>query len=314
MTFKIRSPHAGDYQVLATIHNEQNEPDWHTTPERLARSDVRSSEQSPVFRRLVLEDSGEVLATGTIHADFGDAPVPIRRWVYLYTHRDHRGAGLDRRLLRRALELDAGPVAEVATTIRADFVGMTSFLVEEGFEELGRSWGSHLDLKRFDPAVFESLIAELKREGLRFVRYSALPQSNELIDQVVAFQRLIEEDALAFEPVIPRKQGDLLSDNAMPNSLTLAISPEDEIIGISSLTGPARAGMIEIGFTGVARSYRNRGVATALEVHTAVLARELGFVDLNAAGAGSASANLTVKRKLGYVIEPAWITFTKSLK
>lgn len=311
MTSKIRSARPEDYPALADIHNQQNEPDWHTTPERLATADDHRAAASPHFRRLVMVNAGQLVATGTIHPDFGDAPASGRRWVYLYCHPDHRGKGYDRRLLARALELDTGRVTEVTTTIRADFVGMTSFLEEEEFEELYRTWGSHLDLTRFEAQAFEPLVAELESQGVRLVAYESLPSSPELEARVISFQREAEEDAVAFEPVLPRRQDDLRSEYAMPHTLTLALTGQAEIIGMASLVGPPRGEMIESGFTGVARAYRNRGVATALGARTAAIAQELGFLDLNAAGAGVDTPILTVKRKLGYVIEPAWITFAK---
>lgn len=173
--------------------------------------------------------------------------------------------------------------------------------------------GSHLDLTRFEAQAYEPLIAELESQGVRLVAYDLLPPSPELEARVIAFQREAEEDALAFEPVIPREQEDLLSEHAMPHTLTLALSGENEIVGMASLVGPPRGEMIESGFTGVARTHRNRGVATALGVRTASIARELGFLDLNAAGAGVDTPIQRVARKLGYVIEPAWITFRKTL-
>lgn len=313
MALKIRAARPEDYPALAEIHNQQNEPDWHTTPERLATADERHAAASPHFRRLLMVDAGQLVATGTIHPDFGDPPAPGRRWVYLYCHPDHRGRGYDRQLLARALELDPGWVTEVTTTIRADFVGMTSFLEEEGFGELYRTWGSHLDLSRFEAQAFEPLVAELERQGVRLVAYDSLPTSPELEARVIAFQREAEEDAVAFEPVIPRRQDDLRSEYAMPHTLSLALRGEEEIIGMASLVGPPRGRMIESGFTGVARPYRNRGIATALGARTAAIAKELGFLHLNAAGAGVDTPILRVKRRLGYVIEPAWITFAKVL-
>lgn len=309
----IRSARPEDYPALAEIHNQQNEPDWHTTPERLRTSDERYAAASPHFRRLVMEEAGQLVATGTIHPDFGDPPAPGRRWVYLYCHSDHRGKGHDRQLLTRALELDLGRVSMVTTTNRADFVGMTSFLDEEGFGELYRTWGSHLDLARFDAQTFEPLVSEFERQGVRLVAYGSTSPSPELEARVIAFQREAEEDAIAFEPVIPRRQDDLRSENAMSHTLTLALVGEGEIIGMSSLIGPPRGEMIESGFVGVARAYRNRGIATALGARTAAIAKELGFLDLNAAGAGVDTPSMRVKRKLGYVIEPAWITFVKVL-
>lgn len=311
MPLKFRSPRPEDYTLLAAIQNDQNEPDHHTTAERLRASDAHATEKVPHFRRLVLEDHGTIVATGVIRGDFGDAPRSDRRWVYLHTHRDHHGRGLDTRLLEHALEADPGPIAEVATTVRADFVSMTGFLGDVGFEELYRTWGSHLDLTRFDPAVYDSLVAPLDRQGIRLASYTSLPRSSELDRRVIAFQRRVEEDAVAFEPVIPRRQDDLLSDFAMPDTLTLALTLEDEIVGMASLVGPPRGEMIECGFTGVARAYRSRGIATALEARTAAIARELGFSDLNAGGGGTDTPCLGLKRKLGYQIEPAWLTFVR---
>lgn len=311
MTLMIRSSRPEDYPVLAMIHNEQNEPDWHTTPERLAASDARAAARVPHFQRLVVEDDGSIVATGTFQGDFGEPPQPDRRWAYLYTRRGHRGRGLDSLMLRRALELDPGPVAEVATTVREDFLSVTGFLEEEGFEELYRTWGSHLDLARFDPAAFDPLVADLQRQGIRLVPFASLPQSPALEARVIALQRELEEDSVAFEPVIPRFQDDLRSEYAMPDTLMLALTGDGEIVGMASLIGPPRGEMIECGFTGVARTYRNRGIATALEARTAGIAQELGFSDLNAGGGGTDTPILRVKRKLGYAIEPAWITFVR---
>lgn len=313
MNWDIRPPRTEDYPFLAEIHNQQNEPDWHTTPERISAADEQRAAASPYFRRLVIEDAGQVVATGSIHPDFDEPPAPGRRWVYLYCHPDHRGLGHDRRLLARALELDPGQVTEVATTIRADFVSMTSFLEEEEFEELYRTWGSHLDLTRFESGAFDPLIAELESRGVRLVGYDSLPPPPELEARVIAFQREAEEDAVAFEPVIPRRQDDLRSEHAMPHTLTLALVGQAEIIGMASLVGPPRGEMIESGFIGVVRAHRNRGVGTALGARTAAIAKELGFRDLNAAGAGVDTPDLALKRTIGYVIEPAWVTFAKAL-
>lgn len=309
MQMCIRAPRAEDYPALARIHNDQNEPDFHTTPDRLRDADARRAAASSHHRRLVLEADGEPGATLTWHPDFGDDARGDVRWTYPYVRRDRRGEGLDARLVRHALALDFGPVREVRTTLRADFVAATSFLETEGFCELYRSWGSHLDLTRFDPDRFDGAVDELARAGIRLVRYLDLAPDAELEARVIAFQRRVEEDAIAFEPVIPRRHDDLRSPHTLPETWTLALDKRDEIVGIASLVGPARDGMIECGFTGVARADRNRGIGTALAARTACIAQGLGFVDLNAAGAGTGTPILAVVRKLGFAVEPAWITY-----
>ena len=314
METQIRSPRPEDYPALTRIHNDQNEPDFHSTPDRLRNADGRRAAASPNYCRLVLEAGGEPIATLTWHPDFGDDARGDVRWTYPYVRRDRRGEGLDARLVRHALALDPGPVREVRTTLRDDFVAATSFLEAEGFEELYRSWGSHLDLTHFDSGPYDALITDLERSGVRLVPYTDLPGSASLEERVVAFQREVEEDAVSFEPVIPQRHEDLRSPHAMPKTWTLALTEADEVVGIASFVGPPHGEMIECGFTGVAKDYRNRGIGTALGARTARTAQDLGFTDLNAAGGGSDTPIVAVKRKLGFAIEPAWITFTNHRK
>lgn len=308
----IRSPRPEDYPALARIHNDQNEPDFHTTPNGLGESDARRAAASPRFRRLLLEAGGEPVATVTLHPDFGDDGREHVRWAYPYVRRDRRGEALDARLLRHAIALDPGPVREVRTTVRADFVEATSFLDAEGFEELYRSWGSHLDLARFDVGRFDGAVDALLQQGIRLVRYVDLVPDAELEARVIAFQRRVEEDAVAVEPVIPRRHDDLRSPQALPGTWMLALAEGDAIVGITGLAGPGRGGMIEWSFVGVARPFRNRGIGTALGVRTARIAQGLGFADLNAAGAGTRTPILTVVRTLGFAVEPAWITYSSA--
>lgn len=82
---------------------------------------------------------------------------------------------------------------------------------------------------------------------------------------------------------------------------------------MASLMGKAGNELLECGLTGVVRAWRNRGVATALKARTVQIARELGCRELNAGGGGVDTPMLRVNRKLGFEIEPAWITFAKKL-
>lgn len=67
------------------------------------------------------------------------------------------------------------------------------------------------------------------------------------------------------------------------------------------------------GLAGVRREYRNRGIGTALMAHACAWAKEHGYAEVNAGGAGVNAPMLKVIRRIGFDVEPAWITFAKFL-
>lgn len=310
MSLLIRSARPGDYPAVASLHNAQNEPDHHTTPERLRALDDRSAQRDPAFRRFVAEDAGEVLATGYLRATWAGHVRPGRYWVGLHVRDDHRGGAVDVRLLRHALEEAPGPVREVCTCIREDFVPAAGFLEPEGFEERFRSWGSHLDPSAFDAGRFEPLERELEHAGIRLATYPDLAGDPARDDRLLALQREVEEDVLAFEPIIPKRHADVTGPATIQDATVVAVARDGAYVGLASLVGDPSRPDLGCGLTGVARPYRNRGIATALKARTASIARRMGCRDLNAGGGGTDTPMLRVNRKLGFEIEPAWITFS----
>jgi GNAT superfamily N-acetyltransferase len=130
-------------------------------------------------------------------------------------------------------------------------------------------------------------------------------------DKLRALQLEAEADIQAFEPVIPRHESDFPGPDAIPDATFVAVNETGDYVGLACLTGdPARA-ELGTGLTGVARSFRGRGIATALKVRTILAAQQLGCSNLNTGGGGSDTPMMRINRKVGFEIEPAWITFRK---
>jgi mycothiol synthase len=305
----IRSARPDDYAAIASIHNAQNEPDFHVTPERLRAADELSAQHDHAFRRLVAEADGDVVATGDLRSTWAGETKPGRYWTLLHVRDDHRHQGVDVHMLHHAIREAPAPVRELWTCIREDFVPAAGFLEPERFEERFRSWGAHLDLGTFDPTRFAPLVQELERDGIRLVGYHDLAGDPERDRRLLDLQRKLEDDALAFEPVIPRRHDDVTSPDTILDATIVAVAPDGRTIGIASLVGDPVGANLGCGFTGVDRPYRNRGIATALKSRTAQIAKGLGCQELNAGGGGADTPILRVIRKLGFEIEPAWITF-----
>jgi mycothiol synthase len=311
--FHVRPARPEDYPLVSRIHNGQNEPDFHATPEALRSFDERAGARDPQHRRYVLEDDGRVIATGTISATWAGEQVPGRVWVLLHAREDARGAGADARILQHALaQLDTEP-REVCTCIREDFVAAAAFLEPYGFEERFRSWGAHLHLASFDPAPHVARADELAAGGIRIASYDDLGRSPARDRALLELQRALEDDAPTFDPVVPRRHDDVTGPATIPQSVTVAATPDGAFVGVASIQGTPGRRHASAGFTGVAAAYRRRAVATALKARVAAVAKSLGFEEL-AAGGGSTRADLDipivrVNRALGFEIEPSWITF-----
>jgi GNAT superfamily N-acetyltransferase len=297
-------------------------------------SDERSSERDPAFRRYVAcpdttsnracpdtnsnrarldtSSNDDIIAMGYIRANWSGTVQPGRYWLGLFVRPDHRGQGVDLAMLRRAereVIASSDDPREFASCIRQDFIEAAGYLEPERFEERFRSWGAHLDLGSFDACRFEPSIERLRRSGVRLASYRDLAADPERDRRLVALQRELERDVLAFEPIIPRRSFDVTDAETLLDTCFVAIDPDGSYIGIASAFGKPGAHGVGSAFTGVARPYRGRGIATALKSRTAGAARALGYLDMNAGGGGVDTPMMRVNRKLGFEIEPAWLTF-----
>lgn len=61
--------------------------------------------------------------------------------------------------------------------------------------------------------------------------------------------------------------------------------------------------------TGVVHTYRGMGVATALKLRTVRCAQQHGYRVIRTFNSSINDAMLAINRKLGFVVEPAWISF-----
>lgn len=93
----------------------------------------------------------------------------------------------------------------------------------------------------------------------------------------------------------------LLSNGYWPEGWLIAVNGTGEWVGLTMMTrNPATPHRANISLTGVARAYRGQGIALALKVVAAQMARDQGVRDLTTLNHSGNSAMLAVNRKLGY--------------
>ena len=302
----FRQPTGDDYTAVSEIHNAQNEPDFHTTPEQLKRLDLKLTGQDPFYRRYVAVLGSNVIATGYLRHDWGGMRYPGRYWTGIYVRKDYRNQGVDTQMLYHALENLDSPAEEVWTVVREDFTGAAGFLRDENFLEQGRTWGAHLDLTAFDVSQFGELKGRLEAEGISFLPYAKL-QDPEKHAKVQALHAEAKRDMPLFEPVVTTEFDDVEDEATLPETVIVAVK-DGEIVGVASVDRGDR--MLHFGLTAVSEPYRYQGIGRVLKALSADAAKQLGHTHINSGGAGTDTPILRVNRTLGFDIEPAWLTLS----
>ncbi len=293
-----------EYTAVSDIHNAQNEPDLHYTPEQFQHIDLQAAEQDASARRYIAVLDGEVIATGYLRHDWWGHKYPGRYWTGIYVRKDYRNQRIDTQLLHYALENLNAPVKEVWTVVREDFIEPAGFLRDEGFLEQGRTWGAHLDLTTFDVNKFRELKEGLERENIRFLPYATLNDPKKHA-KVQALHAEAKRDMPLFEPVATAEFDDVEDEATLPETVIVAVK-DGEIVGVSSVDRGDR--MLHFGLTAVNEPYRYRGVGRVLKALSADATKKLGHTHINSGSAGTDTPILRVNRALGFDIEPAWLT------
>ena len=305
----IRSILEEDYSQAVKIHNAQNEPHWHLTPEQMRRSDEVMLERAPHYQRYVAEKGKEVIATGYLTPTWAGQSVSGRVWISIFTRSDYRNTGVDTQLLEHALSESELSIQEIWSCVREDFVPMSGYL--EGFAEQFRSFGSELHLSEFDAATIAPLVKRLETEGVVTKHYADLSSDPDRDEKLLSLHAKTEANAPHHEPIIPQHHPDIRNDDMDQNSVFVAVK-DGKYVGYVGLEVDDRT-KTGLAFLGVLRSYRNRGIGTVLGARVAGYAKSSGYTALGTGGAKENAAIQKVLRKLGFEIEPDWVTFAKTL-
>jgi GNAT superfamily N-acetyltransferase len=299
---EVRTARAEDYLTIAQLHNADNEPHFHTTAAQLEQSDSKNEHGT----RIVAVRDTEVI--GTAESWFWSGVNVYRVGVHVISNSSHDEVAAQ---LLEFLERNArgAGATRLLATVRSDFLENACYL-RRGFKEVFRSFGANLELKDFQPNQFVELETALSQRNVRI-----LPRSQWLAldaeTQLDALQLEANADIPGYEPVVSMRMD--FRDRKLLEPFWVALQGET-CVGFSSLNGDAGKPVIHFNATAVKRTHRNCGVGLALAARAVVWAKTQGFTEVNDGGARANTPHVRILERLGFELEPDWVTFEKSLE
>lgn len=271
-----------------------------------------------LFRRYVVERDGEVVAFG----NYGHMPWshhPDKYYVNVMVHPDAQRQGIGStfyEFLRRRLNR-LRPRKLVANT-RENRPGAMRFLEKRGFQQVMREEVSRLDPVTFDAARFAEKMEQVRASGVEIKTLAELQVEDpdwkrktydvdwECLKDVPSTDPFTRRSFEAFE-----KQT-LENPCLLPDAWFIAVDGDD-YVGLSVLwRNLATDDLLETGLTGVIRSHRRRGIATAMKVKAIEYAQAHGNAAIDTDNEEN-NPMFQINLALGFKPLPAFLDYEKKL-
>ena len=306
-----------DYQSLIDINNAIF-PDELDLPELLKHRD-NARDQNYMLNRVVLELDGKPIGT----ASFGQSmwtPMPGKFWLFIQVHPGHQRKGNGKAIYDHIVST----LAEKEPTIldswtREDKTDAVSFLKSRGYEQIMRGQNSRVTLAGFDPSKHADVVERVRESGIRIVPLEELKEEDpDWRKKLYELDWLLSLDVPEVDEPKKREFGVYCKQTFdkptfFPEGFFVALDG-DEYVGVSmlelNLADPTK---LQTDLTGVIRSHRRKGIATALKVHALSEAKttEAEFVETDNE---ENNPMYTLNVKLGFEPMPGWLHMRKTME
>ena len=270
------------------------------------------------FRRYVGEVGGRVVATAAIgHTSWTYQPGKFFVFVAVDPRCQRRGIGgavydylLD--------ELAPFEPTKFVGHAREDHEDSMQFLQNRGYRPVLRAPKSRLDTAAFDPSPFEYKVQRVLDSGI------AIKTLAQLCDEDPQWKRKVYEleweclqDVPTTDPFTKRsfeqfEKMTLGNPHLLPDAWFIALDG-DRYVGMSALwRNLVTDRLLQTGLTGVVRSHRRRGIATALKVQAIRYAQDHGNAEVETDNEEN-NPMLQLNIQLGFKPQPAFVDFEKNL-
>ncbi len=318
MTFKVRPFNKSDEDYRAAVDvSNANWPEELAAPESWQHRDKHRDEKY-LFGRVVGEVDGKVIA----YSSYGEsswAYVAGKYFIHIEVHPDHQRNGYGTAIYDHVTGLlsERDPLFFTADT-REDKPDFIRFLEKRGFGRQMRYPVSYLFVEKFDFAKFEGAEERVKEQGIEIVNVPDLPARDP--DWKRNWYELEGECWMDVPLPEPPTRGSFKefesrfeSPNYDPTAHFIAIDG-GKYVGLSGFwISRVEKHKLYTGLTGVVRSHRRKGVATALKVRGVRYARDYGATIIETDNEEN-NPMFGLNMQLGFEAQPAWIDFRKVLR
>ena len=193
-----------------------------------------------------------------------------------------------------------------------------AFLAKRGFVETLRTWELRLDLAGFDLAPYVGYMDRVREAGVEIVTLrDELARDPEALRRAHALREAVMADIPSPIPHTPVPYEEFVDSNiesprALPDAYFLA-KVSGAYIGEANLRKPQDGTHLWHNVTGVLPAYRGRGIAMALKLASIAYGRAGGYSEIRTWNEVRNIGMLAINERLGFVRQPAWITFEKTL-
>lgn len=308
-----------EYEALASLLSTFSPEKRPESGEDLKRED-RDWPADSLLERVAAYASGEdMVGVGTCYqAYWQDSPCTVH--LRFDIHPDHSQIQVIAVLYGGVQELLSHQGCEFRRTVsraREDDRERVQFLLSNGFREEMRSPSSTLRVADFDETVCLRAYERLAQNRIRLITLAELYEEDpEWKENLRNLRWAIVQDVPSTEPfakpTVAEFEEMVLRDPALDEeAFFVALAADGSLIGMSNLWRNDPEGKrLDTGLTGVIRSYRRRGIATALKMRTIQYAQASGAETIQTSNEEE-SPMFVLNQRLGFEPKPAWVDFVR---
>ncbi len=229
---------------------------------------------------------------------------------------------IGRGLMDRTLNLLVGRGARrIYARAREDWARSLAFAQQYGFTEHARSFESRLQVAQCDLSRFTAYAERAARHGVVVTTLDAeLRRQPDRLSAIYQLHCSLDVDAPRDDPALPTPPSwdtflatTVRGPLVLPDAYFLAKIGE-MYVGESMLKrGTADPGWLHQDLTGVITAFRGLGLATAMKLRTVEYAQHHGYREIQTTNSSRNAPMLAINAKLGFVRQPAWVEFQKTL-